>query len=126
MTTSHLTNPAKYAGQVIGYSHSTRSPKNGSQVHPQGVHRKGRQIRFQSKTGRSLHRRGCKGLKPQQHTQAGYAVLLKNIPAYIFIYMRGCAIFSFGQPKGYPALKLCFCAPCIWANPGLFGLSLLP
>ena len=24
MTTSHLTNPAKDAGQVIGYSHSTR------------------------------------------------------------------------------------------------------
>jgi len=35
-------------------SHSTRLPKNDSQVHPQGV------------------RRGCKGLKPQQHTQAGY------------------------------------------------------
>jgi hypothetical protein len=32
MTTSHLTNPAKDAGQVIGYSHSTRSPKNGNQV----------------------------------------------------------------------------------------------
>jgi hypothetical protein len=32
MTTSHLTNPAKYAGQVIGYSHSTKSPKNGNQV----------------------------------------------------------------------------------------------
>jgi hypothetical protein len=31
-TTSHLTNPAKDAGQVIGYSHSTRSPKNGNQV----------------------------------------------------------------------------------------------
>ena len=30
-TTSHLTNPAKDAGQVIGYSHSTRSPKNGNQ-----------------------------------------------------------------------------------------------
>jgi anthranilate phosphoribosyltransferase len=27
MTTSHLTNPAKDAGQVIGYSHSTKSPK---------------------------------------------------------------------------------------------------
>jgi hypothetical protein len=26
MTTSHLTNPAKDAGQVIGYSHSTRLP----------------------------------------------------------------------------------------------------
>jgi hypothetical protein len=25
-------NPAKYAGQVIGYSHSTKSPKNGNQV----------------------------------------------------------------------------------------------
>src|ERR1039458_10237247 len=32
MITSHLTNPAKYAGQVIGYSHSTKSPKNGNQV----------------------------------------------------------------------------------------------
>ena len=32
MTTSHLTNPAKDAGQVIGYSHSTRLPKNVSQV----------------------------------------------------------------------------------------------
>src|ERR1019366_2891009 len=52
MTTSHLTNPAKDAGQVIGYSHSTdetsshstwlskndnqvagyKSPKNGNQV----------------------------------------------------------------------------------------------
>jgi hypothetical protein len=30
--TSHLTNPAKDAGQVIGYSHSTKSPKNGNQV----------------------------------------------------------------------------------------------
>ncbi|MGC2457466.1 MAG: VOC family protein [Gallionellaceae bacterium] len=56
--------------------------------HPQGVHRKGRQIRFQPKAGRSLHRRGCtkgrqsttqqaacgidtRGLKPQQHTQHG-------------------------------------------------------
>ena len=35
-------------------SHSTRLPKYGDQVHPQGV------------------RRGCKGLKPRQHTQAGY------------------------------------------------------
>jgi len=32
MTTSHLTNPAKDAGQVIGYSHSTGSPQNGNQV----------------------------------------------------------------------------------------------
>src|ERR1019366_6537266 len=32
MTTSHLTNPAKDAGQVIGYSHSTKLPKNGNQV----------------------------------------------------------------------------------------------
>ncbi len=32
MTTSHLTNPAKDAGQVIGYSHSTRLPSNSSQV----------------------------------------------------------------------------------------------
>jgi hypothetical protein len=32
MTTSHLTNPAKYAGLVIGYSYSTKSPKNGNQV----------------------------------------------------------------------------------------------
>jgi len=32
MTTSHLTNPAKDAGQVIGYSHSTRLPKDVSQV----------------------------------------------------------------------------------------------
>src|SRR5450759_1557311 len=31
-TTSHLTNPAKDAGQVIGYSHSTRLPKDTSQV----------------------------------------------------------------------------------------------
>jgi len=31
-TTSHLTNPAKDAGQVIGYSHSTRTSKNDSQV----------------------------------------------------------------------------------------------
>ena len=35
-------------------SHSTKPSKNAGQVHPQGV------------------RRGCKGLKPQQHTQAGY------------------------------------------------------
>ena len=34
--------------------HSTRLSKDNNQVHPQGV------------------RRGCKGLKPQQHTQAGY------------------------------------------------------
>jgi MSHA biogenesis protein MshK len=32
MTTSHLTNPAKNAGQVIGYSHSTRLANNASQV----------------------------------------------------------------------------------------------
>jgi hypothetical protein len=40
MTTSHLTNPAKDAGQVIGYSHSTgettsqstKPPKNGGKV----------------------------------------------------------------------------------------------
>jgi ribonucleoside-diphosphate reductase beta chain len=32
ITTSHLTNPAKDAGQVIGYSHSTRLPNNTSQV----------------------------------------------------------------------------------------------
>jgi hypothetical protein len=31
-TTSHLTNPAKNAGQVIGYSHSTRLVKNTNQV----------------------------------------------------------------------------------------------
>jgi hypothetical protein len=31
-TTSHLTNPAKYAGQVIGYSHSTKAGKSASQV----------------------------------------------------------------------------------------------
>src|SRR5450759_37184 len=32
MTTSHLTNPAKDAGEVIGYSHSTKLPKYGSKV----------------------------------------------------------------------------------------------
>jgi hypothetical protein len=32
MIISHLTNPAKDAGQVIGYSHSTRPPKGDSQV----------------------------------------------------------------------------------------------
>jgi anthranilate phosphoribosyltransferase len=32
MTTSHLTNPAKDAGQVIGYSHSSKLPKNGNRV----------------------------------------------------------------------------------------------
>jgi hypothetical protein len=32
MTTSHLTNPAKDAGQVIGYSHSAMPPKNGGQA----------------------------------------------------------------------------------------------
>jgi len=31
-TTSHLTNPAKDAGQVIGYSYSTRLSKDYSQV----------------------------------------------------------------------------------------------
>ena len=31
-TTSHLTNPAKDAGQVIGYSHSTRRSKNAGQA----------------------------------------------------------------------------------------------
>src|SRR5450756_64440 len=31
-TTSHLTNPAKDAGQVIGYSHSTRLANDASQV----------------------------------------------------------------------------------------------
>jgi hypothetical protein len=32
MTTSHLTNPAKDAGQVIGYSHSTSLSKDNNQV----------------------------------------------------------------------------------------------
>ena len=32
MTTSHLTNPAQDAGQVIGYSHSAKLPKNGDQA----------------------------------------------------------------------------------------------
>jgi hypothetical protein len=40
ITTSHLTNPAKDAGQVIGYSHSTKSPKNGNQVAGYAVLRK--------------------------------------------------------------------------------------
>src|ERR1019366_4677432 len=31
-TTSHLTNPAKDAGQVIGYSHSAMPPKTGGQA----------------------------------------------------------------------------------------------
>ena len=31
-TTSHLTNPANNAGQVIGYSHSARSSKDGDQA----------------------------------------------------------------------------------------------
>jgi hypothetical protein len=30
--------------------------------------------------------------------------------------MRRGENFSYGQPKGYPALKLRFLAPCIWAN----------
>ena len=46
--TNHLSN----AGGTT--NHSTRLPNSSSQVHPQGV------------------RRGCKGLKPQQHMQAGY------------------------------------------------------
>src|SRR3989338_11666222 len=32
MTTSHLTNPAKDAGQVIGYSHSAKLANNASQA----------------------------------------------------------------------------------------------
>lgn len=32
ITTSHLTTPAKDAGQVIGYSHPTKQPKNGCKV----------------------------------------------------------------------------------------------
>ncbi|MEQ1814809.1 MAG: hypothetical protein ABL860_10240, partial [Candidatus Nitrotoga sp.] len=32
ITTSHLTNPAKDAGQVIGYSHPTKQPKDGCKV----------------------------------------------------------------------------------------------
>src|SRR5271169_6195000 len=43
-------------------SHSTRLPHDASQVHPQEV------------------RRGCKGLKPQQHTQAGYRGERKTSP----------------------------------------------
>ena len=31
-TTSHLTNPAKNAGQVIGYSHSTKRANNARKV----------------------------------------------------------------------------------------------
>ena len=40
-TTSHLTNPAKNAGQVIGYSHSTRLPNNSSQVAGYELSRRG-------------------------------------------------------------------------------------
>ena len=58
-TTSHSTRLSKDDNQVAGYRLSAEEllavhPKDNSQVHPQGV------------------RRGCKGLKPQQHTQAGY------------------------------------------------------
>ena len=70
-TTSHLTNPAKDAGQVIGYSHSTRPSRSDGQVHPQGVRRgctKGRQ----STTQQAACGIDTKELKPQQHTQAGY------------------------------------------------------
>ena len=52
-TTSHPTKQTEGC-QVVGYSQSTRPPQYHVQVHPQGV------------------RRGCKGLKSQQRTQAGY------------------------------------------------------
>jgi hypothetical protein len=53
-TASHPTKQPKDGCQVIGYSQSTKLSKNDSQVHPQGV------------------RCDCRGLMPQQYTQAGY------------------------------------------------------
>jgi len=83
---SHLTDPVKDAGQFIGYRHSTSRAGCVRQVHPQGAHRSGRQIRSRLLTGPILHRRVCRGLitksvdllldkliakMEQQHTQAG-------------------------------------------------------
>jgi hypothetical protein len=52
MTTSHLTNPAKDTGQVIGYSHSTRLPKNGNQVAGYAALRKNFLLAYQTYAAR--------------------------------------------------------------------------
>jgi hypothetical protein len=81
MTTSHLTWLSRNNSQVIGYSHSTRQANNTRQVAGYG-RAPVRKTFGQAPVGagharepldRGQHpqevRRGCKGLKPQQHTQ---------------------------------------------------------
>ncbi len=51
-------------------SQSTWLAKYASQVHPQGAALQA--TCNQPKAGQDRHRPGCTGLKPQQHTQAGY------------------------------------------------------
>ena len=48
-------------------------------VYPQGVHRKGRQIRFQPKAGRSLHRRGCTKGRQSTTQQAACGIDTKGL-----------------------------------------------
>ncbi|MBI5659599.1 MAG: PD-(D/E)XK nuclease family protein [Nitrosomonadales bacterium] len=71
-TTSHPTKQPEDGYQVVGYSHSTRPPKDGDQVHPQEVRRGCTAMVGKSVTSQRLDRICTKGLKPQQHTQAGY------------------------------------------------------
>jgi hypothetical protein len=47
--------------------------------HPQEVHRKGRQIRFQSKTGRRSHRRGCTKGRQSTTQQAACGIDTKGL-----------------------------------------------
>ena len=92
MTTSHLTNPAseklldghpKDAGQVIGYSHSTdETPSHSTRLLKDSNQVAGYSYQPKNfwpgtrKTIAKYTRKGyavvVRGLKPQQHTQAGY------------------------------------------------------
>jgi hypothetical protein len=79
--TSHLTSPAKDAGQVIGYSHSTdETPSHSTR------------------------------LSKNDNQVAGYAALRKKFLACISNICGAKKFFSSGQPKGYPTLKLRFLA----------------
>jgi hypothetical protein len=75
MTTSHLTNPAKDAGQVIGYSHSTdETPSHSTR------------------------------LSKNDNQVAGYAALRKKFLAYISIIYGAAKFFprlAFGRTLNF-------------------------
>jgi hypothetical protein len=75
MTTSHLTNPAKDAGQVIGYSHSTdETPSHSTR------------------------------LSKNDNQVAGYAALRKKFLAYISIICGAAKFFprlAFGRTLNF-------------------------